>query len=767
MRRPLVRLGLSLALLASTIVVVTEVAAGQVATAATAYSGQCPGGAGQCVEASLPCAGAASSCPTVVVGPTDNLQSDEYVSLSMSNFPEGSIIRTGFCTSDAAGRVVPDPYCAVTPASGEPILGIVYSTVNTNGTSGATIPVVFDPSGAGNTPMAAQLEYYEESRPLQRTFYCDNGPNYCALFVTEETNGDEYTTDTTANTMVIPLDFAPGSLTCPSSDPTVFTDGAFSVEHLIPDFVQATCDRSGGVVALDTATNSAALTSDLAQGGTQIAFTDDPSDPQLQAELAASGTTYDYIPVALSATVVAFAGNVENSETRAIYPVTTYNMTPNMVAGMVTTAYANGGTSDSLVTAPQGHQPPLDCADIVGPIGNCKTNQTSYNTFYLVNPEPEDIIQPYTLGLFFSNTASGATYQLSQWMCSAPNAPFNVSLQFKGDSTTQTVSVTDEYNPATTTFTTPPTQSPFWGSDTPASVWPFTSCSPTSQFPTLSPGSLSQYVPADTPALQAKSIHAYGAGVDLAVGAMDWSEASFNGLDAASLQNAAGNFVAPSENSIDAALADATENADGVYSFDYTASAPDAYPMPMITYAVVPDQATLPTSQAKAITQLITNLVAYSSGKDGSLPGGYVPLTTQLQEQADHDIATDLVSLNPASSATPSATVPSPAIGGAATSTVAASPGSGSTTASSPPATTTPSAASTSSPSSPRRGPAPLVGPAGLDVVLGTRWLLPMLLGLGALALVSGPLLVVLPGRRRRRHQPGAADEPQPSSPGP
>ena len=47
--------------------------------------------------------------------------------------------------------------------------------------------------------------------------------------------------------------------------------------------------------------------------------------------------------------------------------------------------------------------------------------------------------------------------------------------------------------------------------------------------------------------------------------------------------------------------------------------------------------------QAKSLTNFLTNMVAFSSGKDGVLPGGYVPLPSALATQATADIAKDIV----------------------------------------------------------------------------------------------------------------------------
>ena len=169
-------------------------------------------------------------------------------------------------------------------------------------------------------------------------------------------------------------------------------------------------------------------------------------------------------------------------------------------------------------------------------------------------------------------------------------------------------------------MTTPPTSSPFWDPSTPPSEWPFKTCQATSQFPVLSPGALQQYEPADTPALQSKSIRSYGSSGNLAFGAMDWSEASFNGLNVASLQNASGNFVTPSSASIGAALTDATENPDGTLTFNYgDAGNTAAYAMPMVTYAVVPTSPVTPATAA-SLSSFLTNLVEFSSGRTDPCP---------------------------------------------------------------------------------------------------------------------------------------------------
>ncbi|HVC70610.1 MAG TPA: hypothetical protein VNC61_10205 [Acidimicrobiales bacterium] len=758
---PLLRPGLAalvfLALLASIIV-----GAGSVRPASAApqpYGGQCPGGTSQCVQVQLPCQ--TSPCPSVVAGPNQDLDTDEYVYLALSNYPAGDTVRIAYCATDGSGTIDSDPYCA-TNTSGGIRLSKQFVAIGPTGSTAAAMPVAYDPPGQDNPSLAA-VPLVQNGQPAG-SFYCDNSPNFCAIVITDDGATGAGPTDTAANTVVVPLDFSAGASACPSTDPQLFTDSSFTVEHLIPAVVQATCGQKNGVVALDTATNTGSEIDDLAGGNTPIAFTDDPWDTQLDSALTSG--KFAYIPVALSATVVGFLGGApDETQSGVVFPLAQYNMTPNMVAGVLTTSYEGGGTTDSLITAPTNQKPPLNCNQIVG----CnKKTMIDYNTFYLLNPEPTGVGQPGSIGSFFSNTVAGTNYQLSDWMCAAPNAPFQLTVQ-KSSGPTQ-VAVTDTYNPASATLTTPPTQSPFWNPNTLPSEWPFKTCEPTSQFPTLSPGSLTQYQPADTPALQAKAIRAYGSSGNLAFGAMDWSESTFNGVNVVAVQNAAGNFVTPTQTSITAAMSDAKAQSDGTLTFNYDdVSNSAAYPMPMVTYAVVPTTP-VPADQARSVSAFLTNMVAFSSGKDGTLPGGYVPLPASLVTEATQDIAKDIVAGSPDSSGSSgsSGSSASTSSSGSSTGQVPSSTqtgagagngryqAQGSTGLRSATGSSTASSAPTTAPAQAGAGdkgtPAPRQNVIAADfnvIVGGTKDLIPLLMALALAAIVAGPALLAWPRRRR------------------
>jgi hypothetical protein len=734
--------------------------------AAQPYNGPCPGGGGACVQVQLPCQ--TSPCPSAVAGPTQGLDSDQYVYLALSDYPVGDTIRIAYCATDGSGTIDADPYCATTTPDGVK-LSKQFVEIGSNGSTDAALPVDFDPPGQDNPALAA-VPLVQNGDPAS-SFFCDNGPDFCSVVITDDgpTTGAG-PTNTSANTVIVPLNFSAGASACPTTDPELFSDSSFTVERLIPAVVQATCSQKNGVVALDTATNTASEVTDLSTGGTPIAFSDDPWDSQLNNPLTSGSASFAYIPVALSATVVSFLGGApDEAQSGVVFPLAQYDMTPNMVAGVLTTSYEGGGTVDSLVTAPTGDKPPLTCTQIVG--CSAKT-MVDFNAFYMLNPEPSGVGQPAAIGSYFSNTASGTNYQLSNWLCSAPNAPFALNVDKKTGPVEE--QVTDTYDTASGTLTTPPTQSPFWNPNTSPSEWPFKTCQATSQFPTLSAGNLSQYQPSDTPALQAKSIRAYGSSGNLAFGAMDWSEASFNGLNLAAVQNASGAFVTPSQTSIDAALTTAVEQPNGTYTFNYDDTGNStAYPMPMVTYAVVPT-AGVPAAQAQSVTNFLTNMVTYSSGKDGTLPGGYVPLTPALVTQATQDIAKDV-------KAAPAGTSGSSGSSGSGSTGSGASGGSGvppqtqsdtgiiglessgdglvTGTGSTGEETGPGAAAHPSTPATPTPAKTPAAKPAvrksviaaDFDVVVGgARLVIPVLVALAAAAFIAGPALLAWPRRRRR-----------------
>ena len=320
-------------------------------------------------------------------------------------------------------------------------------------------PVFFDQSGDGNSLMPA----HDVTNNIGTVpgFYCDNAPDVCAIYVTEEqgtTGIGAGPPDSTSNTAIIPLSFAAQDAGCSSSDPVVNTESSFSMEHFIPAAVDATCQNAGGVVDINTANDTHSVVSDFASASpsAQIVFLDDPDDSTQATDLAGGSHSYAYIPIAVSATVVGMLAGDTDGDTEVGIP--TFDLTPNMVAGLITSSYE---VSHGYVTS--GESPEIADADnIVSALGCdrlkvCASkdltkqlyNELPYDTFDLLNPVPAGYIGPLLFDAAMSDVANGASYQTTDWLCNAPNAPITVKVDEKDPG--------HGGNPATVTVTDPNT----------------------------------------------------------------------------------------------------------------------------------------------------------------------------------------------------------------------------------------------------------------------------------------------------------------------
>ena len=774
-------------------------------TVTPALTPSCPFGAsGDCV-APLPCQpGQTGACPSVDVGPVTNLADGQYVSIKTTNFPATDSFRVGVCSAITSDS---DPSClwgVWNSNSYAPISVPVANNTATQNLTSVTYPVFSDPAGEGNVPLPA-LDIQDNNNDTPG-FFCDNTANPCDIVVTIEQGqgpgvGFGPTVDPT-NSVIAPLSFQSQSGGCPSTAPTLQTDGSYSVEQLLPAAIQATCASSTGVVALNTTNDTQSSIDDLATGGSAVAFIDNPQDAAQMAALKGKG--YKLVPVAVSATAVSFlAGDDLNGQA---IPVSNYNLTPNMLAGLITSEYGlpSGNLtfdqgqpvfqlSDNLVTALAAGTPSTTCEQIYNCFqpGNAfltAVNQSNLDAFDLLNPLSSDAVanfgvSPQSFGSFMSDTPSGSSYQATDWLCHAPNPAITATV-FEpdgfGNPVATPVKLTDPHV-APTTLTTAPIGTSVWPpNNNPNTPWVFPKCEGISKFPSIS-GSSTSFSSAQGPQLQSKAMRgwAYGGGQLpsppnaqdplAAFGIMDSSEAHFYGLNTASLENASGQFVAPTKDSVEAALNAATPCTQvtatcpaGTFSFNYNNADPAAYPMPDITYAVIPA-----ASQAKDVApnvkNLLDNMINFSTS--GDLPQGYYPLPAAMAKTALAEVDDALYP-----KATPTTPVPTATGGGTSdnqSSQVSSSPYSSSLftstfaptldTSSTLPLTATPTTTPSNKPAKPLP---PAVIPKYLALVsLGSasRLLLPAALIFALACLIAGPLLLLNSQAARRRRTGGGA----------
>jgi hypothetical protein len=795
-RRPRrsLRLGVVLILASATLTVIgITVPLSSHSSPAGAASACTADGNGGC-KVVLPCpAGQTTDCPTIDVTPNTDVSDGQYVFVTATGFTATTSIRVALCTAAVDS---PDPQCL----SGnwesqyyQPTVVPVTANTTSDNLTATSYPVFEDASGEGNNAIPSYDLLNKGKGP---GFYCDTTTNPCEVVVTDEpgqgNNVGHGVPITTANSAVVPLVYAAQASGCPSSDPQIQVDASFSVEHFIPSAVEATCGGTNGVVALSTSTDNTTVISDFASGSASVSFVDNADDASQLAALL--GKSYAYIPIAVSGTAESFLAGETNGGLP--FPISSLNLTPNMVAGLITSLYQSPEgsytqppkpkytLSDNLMAALEAAG--VTCAQLQGcpstkPVKKQFIYEQRYDAFDLLNPVATGVEAPQTYGSFNSNVSSGSSFDATDWVCSAPNTPFGVSVDEVGQTSPVNVTVTDT-NVGSTTLVTPPLGSSIWP-PYPGATWVYPQCQGYSQLPALS-ATANNYGPAQSPAFQAKAMRSwcYGGSVVpqpgptcAAFGLMDTSEAEFNGLSTASLENASGNFVAPTISSLEAGAAElkACPAADlscpaGTYSFDYSDVTGDAYPLTNITYAVVPTQ-TLPYAQATAIKHLLENLVGYSHSS--AVPAGYAPLPTSLYTAAMTDITND-ISAGPAPTTTTTTTPSTGKSGNSSSDNSGSSEGSsgesgssGSNGSSSELPLTASNSSGSGSGSGSGKGSTPVAAPTSTATTGGfllvalsdtTRYLLPAIVVLALGSLAGGLFLLFGPGaaNRRRRDDP-------------
>ncbi len=216
----------------------------------------------------------------------------------------------------------------------------------------------------------------------------------------------------------------------------------------------------------------------------------------------------------------------------------------------------------------------------------------------------------------------------------------------------------------------------------------------------------------------------------------------------------------------------------GVLQTNVSTTAANAYPLTMLTYGAATPEA-LSTGDRQKYAAFIRYAVQtgqVNGAQPGQLPDGYVPLPSNLQNQAL--TAADTILNPPVESA--------PASAATATATATASPTRAALPETTFPDLQTPTSTATSSPNAApaRRHPLRSLGPAALTslrshgITIGMlRWILPLALFIGLLAGLASWLM----GRLGRRlsmvrppktspakvpviYQPGSADKAKPKS---
>jgi hypothetical protein len=554
----------------------------------------------------------AESGGTVDVGPTQNLGVNQWVYINTYGFTPSTELHVDWCT-DSPSVALANQQCL---SQGYPLIANTnYAVVSlADGTESLSYQVLeIDDS---DNPFNGVVP----GTSTQGTFFC-NATHPCSVNITSTGIGDQGDqTMSAANTAVIPITFAVSGNGCGSSAESVNSESEYGIEFLLQIAANASCSLPNPSIAFNTDADGPASIQGLSNGSAEVAFTDDPEGPDQQATLSTGN--YKLIPVALTANIIGF--KAQESQSGTLFPLNAFNLSPLMVAGLLTGA-ENTPIGADIVSCKTASCPVPPC------VGIGKKAPTSCGLFNMANFQTSFNF-PQQFESFVRSDSSGSNGLLYEWLCKAPNATVPVSIGSVSESITEPITAAQELEDLFATGTSPLKTCPIYDQLPPESL--------------TSPVKATGYNDPNQQEIKMNNFVApglQGASVNAAFSAINWSEGRYYGLRVASLQNASGAYVQPTQASLDAAVADATTNADGSISPDYATKDATAYPMPSVVYAAVCADPQ-PDTQVKAISDMLTQLLAVSGpNATETLPQGFVPLTSSLASEAQTDIGQDLV----------------------------------------------------------------------------------------------------------------------------
>jgi hypothetical protein len=561
------------------------------ARATTISKGTCSPGA-TCVTIPSPCDSGAK-CPTVSVEPSGDLGENQWIYLNFANFPAGSIAQIYYCENQTPLTATSPPYCVLegTPTFTYPNQELPISA---DGTGEMSFQTIDDPKVTGDTPLVGEIP--GDTTAPSHDFFCGDPADSCSVDVVDWSLlkaplPSNLAIPVPADTAVIPLGFAPQSNGCQKADlvPT-FSDN--SIEWLIPHESPVVCAGKNAAVAVNTATSTSAILPYLQSNN--VLFVDDPQAPDVQAALAK--VDYAVVPLAASAVVMGYVAAMQQQGLS--YPFNDFRLTPNEVAGLSTYAY----------------QGPYD-----GDLVRCGTGRGKCSAIEGLN-SVRGFVGAGQYGVFIPSEATSVTETLTNWVCNAPNVPFSLNGKLIKDP-----------NTAQKTLTTSPNQK----------NWPITTCTGFDQFPALQPFA-TLFEQAADPIHAVKFLRTFAVPPQFqpapvaGFAPIDWGDARYYGLDSAALQNAEGQFVAPSTASVQAEI-----SAERIAKGGYPLPSPKlrvkgGYPMSTVIDALVPEGA-LAAAQSKPIAEMMTDLLHYAT--TARLPDGYVSLPAKLMKLAHKELS--------------------------------------------------------------------------------------------------------------------------------
>jgi hypothetical protein len=427
--------------------------------------------------------------------------------------------------------------------------------------------------------------------------------------------------------IVIPLHFAKTPANCGFSQPDFSVEGSPFMERGMLSWESALCHGSSPLdVAYSGSISEPQARTDFLSGLSDVALTTQP----------ASGPgkhPYTYAPVGISAAV--FAYWLDNAKTSQPYP-SGMKLDPRLMAKEVTQSYTYGTACN-----PQGQpQPIIDSGCDPNVMGD-RTDLLTDPEFRALNPGLKNLPDEGHPRMVptVDGSESDMTWEVTRWIAADKTASQFMAGQFDPWGT--------HLNTSYLGSTQYPTPQFVKHDETGAASYSFTPVQPADavsvyQSENWWPGvDWTTKVPnaCGTPGQPqcthpAQPVELLGFRTLAAI--TDNADAAAFQFPVAALENHAGKYVTPTQASMAAAVKDMTTSGNGITKdANEAASSPDAYPLTMVSYAMVP---TGGLSHRKAVK--IARWLDFVAGRGqkqglvlGELPPGYLPLPASMRKQ--------------------------------------------------------------------------------------------------------------------------------------
>jgi hypothetical protein len=490
-----------------------------------------------------------------------------------------------------------------------------------------------------------------------------------------------------ADRIVVPLSFGPSPTNCPTTNTPVFqVDGSPAMEAAMEQWQAGYC-TGPSALSFEYTSQDEYLARQLFLNGSgalsasvDMALVTQPATAADSGGASPTARQYTYAPLANSA--VAFAYYIDNPNTGM--PYTDLVLNARLAAKLLTQSYALEYDC-SEPPPPGGDQKPYPAASSVCDPAVARSPKAHNPDTIFDDPEffalnggdtaaniaqfPRDSVANTQYGTFVPTVVSGdsdITYELTGWIASDANASAflngqTVTGNLPGVGQTSMV-VNKNYRGITYPTDQFVPLDPGWSvgnlaTNLAENNWTESmqaSWNPVASLDSVATA-LATYQPSAASPAGACDAGNDGSFPDCGTGGKaggDWdnptlagqflgqntltavvseSQAAADEFPVFRLVNADGKAVAPTSTSILAAVSQMTTNADGItQSPNFASKDPDAYPLAMVDYAMVPTCG-LSAAKASAISAFLTD-VATKGQTPGYLPGqlapGYVPLTS-------------------------------------------------------------------------------------------------------------------------------------------